>query len=245
MSNITDEFDFGKKIVSQKDLLLFSIPVSILFAITGMDFIGYLIYLGTRGNPTEIYTRSLLNVLLVGFLLTAVILFLIPYLVNRYRWKKPFSYFGTSLGKWKVGIAMIAVALIISPLFYFNSQNQLLIDTYPLTKEVLVAWPIFVIYELIYVLFYYIPYEFFFRGILQLGLSKSWKKWQSILFVTVLTTILHITKPWIELVASFIAGIIFGIIAEKTNSWVYVFFIHSIAGVMTDLFCGLGYLGVL
>ena len=231
--------------VPAKELLLLSIPISIFFAITGMDFIGFFIYLATRESKEEIYTRSVLNVLLIGFLLTTVSLFVIPFLVNKFRWKKPLSYFGAQKGDWKIGLIVVGIFILLTPLFYFSSADQKMINTYPLTKEALFSWPIFALYELSYILFYYIPYEFAFRGVLQLGLSKTWKKWQSILFVTALTTFLHLTKPWGEIVAAFVAGIIFGIIAEKTKSWYYVFLIHITAGVLTDTLCGLRYLGVL
>lgn len=231
--------------VQVKELLLLSIPISILFALTGMDFIGYFIYLSTRTSDADVYSRSLLNVLLIGFLLTTIILFFIPFLVNKLRWKKPLAYFGTQKGNWKIGLIVVGIVILFMPLLYFNSQDQLMINTYPLTKDVVFSWPIFALYELSYVVFYYIPYEFYFRGILQLGLSKKWKKWQSILFVTILTTLLHITKPWLEIVAALVVGILFGILAEKTDSWIYVFFIHITAGVLTDTFCALGYLGVL
>ena len=80
---------------------------------------------------------------------------------------------------------------------------------------------------------------------LQLGLSKTWKKWQSILYVTLLTTALHASKPYTEIIVAFIAGFLFGYLAEKTQSWYYCFFIHIAAGVLNDTFCALGYLGVL
>ena len=89
----TGNFDAVPKTVPVKELLLISIPVSIIFAISGMDFIGYFIYLSTRTSRAEIYTRSLVNVL-VGFLITTISLLLIPFIVNRLRWKKPLSYFG-------------------------------------------------------------------------------------------------------------------------------------------------------
>ncbi|MHA1543088.1 MAG: CPBP family intramembrane glutamic endopeptidase [Candidatus Hodarchaeales archaeon] len=236
--------------VPAKELLLLSIPISILFAITGMDFIGFFIYLATRTSSAEIYTRSLLNVLLIGFLLTTIVLFVVPFLINNFRWKKPLAYFGTQKGNWKIGLIVVGVVILFMPilfmpLLYFNSQEQIMINTYPLTKDVVFSWPIFALYELSYIVFYYIPYEFYFRGVLQLGLSKTRKKWQSILFVTILTTVLHATKPWSEIVAALIAGILFGILAEKTDSWIYVFLIHITAGVLTDTFCALGYLGVL
>lgn len=233
--------------VSAKELLLLSVPLSILFALSGMDFIGYFLYLSTRSSADEVYPRGVLNVLLLGFLVTTIILFAIPLLTNKLRWKKPLAYFGTQKGKMKLGLIVVAVSIPFLGLLYFNSQNQVLINIYPLTKDVLPprSWIIFVLYELSYIIFYYIPYEFYFRGVLQLGLSKKWKQWQSILYVTVLTTILHIAKPYTEIIAAFIAGILFGILAEKTKSWYYGFLIHIFAGVLNDVFCALGFLGVL
>ena len=78
-----------------------------------------------------------------------------------------------------------------------------------------------------------------------MGLSKNWNKWYSILFVTGLTTILHMTKPLPEIAGAAFAGILLGYIAEKTQSWFYVFLVHIITGVSTDIFCGLYYTGVL
>lgn len=233
--------------VSAKELLLLSIPLSILFALTGMDFIGYFIYIANRSSVNEIYNRSVLNVLLLSFLMTTIILCVFPLIENQIRWKKPLAYFGSQKGNWVFGFIAVGIAVPLLGLLYFNSQNQSLINIYPFSKEVLDSqkWLFFVLYELSYVILYYIPYEFYFRGVLQLGLSKTWKKWQSILFVTVLTTVLHIAKPYTEIIAAFIVGFLFGILAEKTQSWYYGFFIHITAGVLNDTFCALGYLGVL
>ncbi len=234
--------------VSAKELLLLSIPLSILFALTGMDFIGYFIYIGTRSSMNEVYHRSVLNVMLLGFLTTTIILCVFPLIQNQIHWKKSLAYFGSQKGNWFFGLIAVGIAVPLMGLLYFNSQNQTLINIYPFTKDVLSPeqpWIFFVLYELSYIIFYYIPYEFYFRGVLQLGLSKTWKKWQSILFVTVLTTVLHIAKPYTEIIAAFIVGFLFGILAEKTQSWYYGFFIHIAAGVLNDTFCAAGYLGVL
>ncbi|MHA1505194.1 MAG: CPBP family intramembrane glutamic endopeptidase [Candidatus Heimdallarchaeota archaeon] len=233
--------------VSAKELLLLSIPLSIFFALTGMDFIGYFIYIGTRSSVNEVNDRGVLSVLLLSFLMTTIVLCIFPLIGNKIRWQKPLTYFGTQKGNRKLGLIAVAVVVPMMGLLYFNTQNQPLINIYPLTKDVLPPqkWIFFVLYELSYIIFYYIPYEFYFRGVLQLGLSKTWKKWQSILFVTVLTTVLHIAKPYGEIISAFIAGFLLGILAEKTQSWYYGFFIHIAAGVLNDTFCALGHLGVL
>lgn len=230
--------------VPARELLLLTLPVSAIFAISGMDFIGFFIYLVNRSSSAEIYSRNLLNVLL-GFLFTTLALVGLPILINRKRWQKPLRYFGTQVGNKKIGMLIVLAFLLVSPLFYFSSSDINLINTYPLSKEALSSWGFFIFYELLYVVFYYIPYEFFFRGVLQLGLSKTWKKWQSILFVTALTTLLHLTKPISEIVGALFAGILFGIIAEKTESWYYVFLAHITVGILTDTFCGMRFLGVI
>ncbi len=226
--------------VPVKELLLLCIPISIIFAVSGMDFIGWFTYLATRASNEEIYTRGILNVMLLGFLFTTVSLVIIPVIVNKVRWKKPLAYFGTQKGELKIGLIIVGVFLLATPLFYFSTKDPKLVNTYPLTKDVQGRWSFFALYEMSYILFYYIPYEFYFRGVLQLGLSKTWKTWQSILFVTALTTLLHITKPWTEILAAFAFGFVFGIIAEKTKSWYYVCAIHFTAGVLTDTFLSIG-----
>ncbi|WP_371801811.1 CPBP family intramembrane glutamic endopeptidase [Candidatus Lokiarchaeum ossiferum] len=227
--------------VPARELLLLAIPVCLIFAVSGMDFVGYFINKLAAADP---YSRSLLNVLL-GFLFTTLALVVLPIIVIKKRWQKPLSYFGTKPGNKKWGIIICLAFILATPIFYFSSNDANLINTYPLTKDALSSWGFFVFYELLYVVFYYIPYEFFFRGVLQLGLSKTWKKWQSILFVTVLTTFLHLTKPFTEIIAAAFAGILFGIIAEKTDSWYYVFLLHITVGILTDTFCGMRFLGVI
>ena len=232
------------KEIPVKEILLLCIPVSIIFAVSGMDFIGYFIYLATRTSKTEIYYRSWINVT-VGFVFTTISLLVIPLFVNKIRWKKPLSYFGTKIGKKKIGLIVVLIFVLITPIFYLISRDQNLINTYPLSKDVLVSWWIFALYELCYILFYYIAYEFFFRGVLQLGLSKTWKSWQSILLVTLLTTFLHLTKPWTEILAALFAGVFFGFLAEKTKSWFYVFILHATSGILIDIFSALRFLGVI
>jgi len=221
-----------------KEILLITIPLSLLFAVYGMDFIGFY-----TSSPGE-YSRSLSNVFW-GFALTTIGLFVFPFLVNHFRWKKPQDYFGTTLGNRKAGLFFTLAYLPAVIILYINAKDPSMINTYPLSKDVLSSWSFFILYELLYIVFYYIPYEYFFRGVLQLGLSRSWGRWGSIAFVTVLTTALHATKPLPEIAGAAFAGLLLGYIADRTQSWFYPFIIHIVTGVSTDIFCSLFYLGVL
>lgn len=224
--------------VKPRQLLLLLIPSAVIFALSGMDFIGFY----TSGDA--VYTRSLSNVL-YGFLFTTLGLAVLPWAVVRFRWKLPFSRFGLTAGRRREGLLMVLSFLPAVILLYFNSKDPRMIATYPLTKDVLTSWSFFAFYEVLYVLFYYVPYEFFFRGILQLGLSRRWGRWGSIIFVTLVTTALHATKPLPEIAGAFFAGFLLGYIADRTQSWFYPFLIHIITGLSTDLFCSLFYTGVL
>ena len=107
--------------IPTKEIILLSIPVSIIFALSGMDFIGYFIYLASRTSKAEIYTRSWTNVI-IGFVFTSVSLILIPLIVNKVRWKKPLSYFGTQFGNKKIGLIVVLIFLMITPIFYLISR---------------------------------------------------------------------------------------------------------------------------
>lgn len=236
---MSEEVSLKVKIsASPKELLLLAIPASIIFALSGMDFIGFY----TSTDP--IYTRSLSNVL-IGFLFTTIGLGVLPYMAVRFRWRESLSTFGTTWGERKTGLIIVAAFVPVIGILFINSKDPVMIQTYPLTKDILSSWSFFLFYELLYIVFYYIPYEFFFRGVLQLGLSRHWNKWNSILFVTILTTALHATKPLPEIAGAAFAGFFLGYVAEKTKSWFYVFLIHIITGVSTDIFCSLFYTGVL
>ncbi|MHA1674986.1 MAG: CPBP family intramembrane glutamic endopeptidase [Promethearchaeota archaeon] len=243
MKGIIDNQD--DKATSSKAIVLLSLISSCLFAISGMDFIGYIIFLFLNSSGAEIYSRSLINVFL-GFGGTFLSLFVIPAIFIKKWDHTPFSQLGSQIGiRRKLGLYMVVLALFFLPLLYFGSADVGLIQTYPLAKDSLQSLPFFIFYELCYILLYYVPYEFYFRGVLHFGLSKSWKLWQTILYVTFLTTLLHITKPITEIIGAAIAGILFGLIAHKTKSWFWVFFLHIIIGVSTDIFCGLRFLGII
>ncbi|MHA1519782.1 MAG: CPBP family glutamic-type intramembrane protease [Promethearchaeota archaeon] len=257
--------DSKNKQDSSRAIIILGIFSCCIFAISGMDFIGYFTYLFLNSTGAEGYTRSLFNVFL-GFGGTFLSLFLIPVIFIK-KWDRGtrFSQLGSQIGKKKIGIYFVILALLCIPLLYLGSANANLIQTYPLSKNSLQSWPFFIFYEICYIFLYYVPYEFFFRGVLHFSLSKSnssenpsenptensnlnlksWKLWRAILYVTALTTLLHITKPITEIIGAIIAGILFGLITEKTKSWYWVFFLHIIIGVSTDIFCGLRFLGII
>lgn len=70
-------------------------------------------------------------------------------------------------------------------------------------------------------------WEFFFRGYLLLGLSKTIGFWWANAFQTILFVIIHIGKPLPELYSTLISGLLLGYLSYRTKSFFYPFIVHA------------------
>jgi membrane protease YdiL (CAAX protease family) len=80
---------------------------------------------------------------------------------------------------------------------------------------------------------YMFCWEYFFRGYLLLGLFRS-IKWWAIIPQAVAFGLLHYGKPTTEIIASFGAGIILGVMAVYAKSFVPGFVLHWTAALTFD-----------
>jgi len=232
---------FRNETLNPKKILISMIVLSIPYALIGMNFI--------------LIKRSDFFYILFQFIITFITLFLIPAILLKYKWHIKLNIIGTKKGNIKLGLIFLIISIIAIPAMYIGSIDKNLQQTYPLAQDWFRTfstnpnWFFFIIYEILYGVLYYIPYEFFWRGVVQLGLSNYWNdlrgKWKSIIIVTIVTTILHATKPISEIIGAFFIGFLFGYIAYKTDSWYYVFGIHYLIGISNDVFCGLRILGII
>jgi len=114
-----------------------------------------------------------------------------------------------------------------------------------------------------YFFFYYLPWEFFFRGFLLMpfalaarslceGLDADSSQKQAgllllsaaILFQTIPSTMLHFGHPFSELLSAIPAGLVFGYIAYSSRSIVPALLLHALVGFGTDGYIILNSLGV-
>lgn len=101
-----------------------------------------------------------------------------------------------------------------------------------------------------YFFLYYGPWEFFFRGFLLFPAAEAMGKVSArqsgaripagllaaaVFAQTIPSAMLHIGHPAIELFAAVPAGLVFGILAWKTNSILPGLFLHTVMGFGTDL----------
>ena len=87
---------------------------------------------------------------------------------------------------------------------------------------------------------YYVAWEVFFRGVLLFGLRNSLGVTGAMAFQVAVSVLAHADKPLAELLAAIPAGVLFGAIALRTRSVVYVVLIHYIIGVVVDVSVVLG-----
>ena len=172
------------------------------------------------------------------FVVFFILMFVIPVLIIKYLFKKPLNDYGLRLGDAKFGFkfVLIVLPLLVVPLIYLASKMPDVRSEYPLAKILFDHREAIFWYELAYVIFYYIAWEFFFRGFLLFGLKDKLGSFNAILIQTISSCLIHIGKPEGEIIGSIIVGIIFGAIALRTRSIWYVFILHAAMGVLTDIF---------
>lgn len=166
-----------------------------------------------------------------------ILCFLVPILLIKFVFKENWKDFGLGIGNWKKGLPLLLlIPFIIAPIIYFASKMPDVRSEYPLSKLLFEHKELILGYEILYILLYYIAWEFYFRGFLLFGLAKKMGVWNAILIQTISSCLIHIGKPEGEIIGSIIVGVIFGLIAWRTKSIWYVFALHAAIGVLTDLF---------
>ena len=233
MQNISDFLDFKKSDIKTYILLL-SAPLLLSL----YRYHGYAQYFGryfpgmTSNSLYDLYAHF------YQFSVFFLLLFVIPLLLIKFVFKEPLRSYGLSVGDYKSGllISLAATLILIVPITYFGSAMSDVRSEYPLAKILLQRRDLIFFYESIYVIFYYIAWEFFFRGFLLFGLKDRFGAFNAILIQTISSCLVHIGKPEGEILGAIVFGIILGYIALRTKSIWYVFIIHAAMGVLTDLF---------
>lgn len=147
---------------------------------------------------------------------------------------------GLRLGNWPKGLAIVGIGAPVLALgMVLGLRDPELRREYPFSKEALARPGRFIVYEACYVLFYYLAWEFAFRGVVLFGLMAFLPKTipgvaVAILVQTFLSTIYHIGHPDSEVVGAFLLGLVAGSAAVVTGSILYGLFAHAVVGVLND-----------
>ena len=149
---------------------------------------------------------------------------------------------GFQPGNFKLGLILILISIpILVFAAYISSNDPNFKRYYPFSKNACRSLKTFVVYEISYLLMYYIAWEFTFRGFFlfsiveMMGYSRSGIL-IAILIQAIISTVYHLGHPDLEILSALFGGIIFGIVAYATKSILYTIFIHAFLGILNDTF---------
>ncbi|MEA1928926.1 MAG: CPBP family intramembrane glutamic endopeptidase [Candidatus Auribacterota bacterium] len=227
------------KITKKSVIIACIIVVSILYFLVGTPSF-YEKYLGSF---TEGGTFGFLAPSVYQFAVTLVLFFLLPmFLIKNVFHEKPRDY-GWQAGNRRAGWLVLSWGIpLVVILAWFSSSQPEFRQQYPLFISQLSSFPlrgqnitVFILYEFTYI-FYYIGWEFFFRGFALFGLKDSLGTSGALILQAVISTLLHLSKPMPELIMALPGGIIFGLVALRCRSIRSVIIAHWLLGFSLDLF---------
>jgi membrane protease YdiL (CAAX protease family) len=144
---------------------------------------------------------------------------------------------GFSPGKWRLGLVLAGIGVPIGALSAaIGSRDPRMKEQYPFSKRVCASAGKLAAFETAYLVLYYLPWEFLFRGILFFPLVPALGLVPALAVQAALSTLYHFGHPDSEVFAALGAGFAFGLIAWVTGSFFYTVFIHAFIGVSTDVF---------
>jgi len=168
-----------------------------------------------------------------------VLLFLVPAFFLKFVGKEKLTGLGLGLGEWKAGILVTVLGILAISLPFGLTAGSMpdFRAVYPLSKLAASSGGRFLVYQLCYGLLFYIAWEAFFRGFLQIGLRRHIGDLGAILVQTSASTLLHIGKPLGEVWAALAAGFVFGLVIVRVRSIWPLVIVHWGLGLVTDISC--------
>jgi len=161
--------------------------------------------------------------------------FIFPWLIIKFIFNEKLKLYGLLPGKfyfnWKVYSGIIIVIYLAS---WFVTSMESISFTHPVFFNAKNNWGLFFIFEAL-LLLYIFAWEFLWRGYMLFGLESKFG-WYAIFIQTIPFVILHNGKPAIETFSSILGGILLGIIALKSRTFLYGVVLHFSLMFSIDLF---------
>ncbi len=133
------------------------------------------------------------------------------------------------------GLIILIAALIMIPIVIIASRTGDFSKVYPLFRVMEKGGMTFVLYEL-YFLFFFIIWEFFFRGFMLFSFNKHLKNINlAILLQAVIFAFSHYGKPELETISSFFGALLLGAIIYRTKNIFPAAIIHFITALTMDI----------
>jgi len=168
------------------------------------------------------------------FLTDGFLMFILPVLSIKLLFKEKLSDYGFTLGDKKFGFITSGIFLFVMLIVvWIVSGNPTFAATYPQGGiKVKENFTTFFLYELC-ILIYMLGWEFFWRGYSLFGLKEKFG-YYSVFIQMIPFFILHKGKPEIELFSSIFAGLILGVQALRSRSFIYSWILHWLVMLSID-----------
>ena len=164
-----------------------------------------------------------------------VLLGIVPLAVLRWYFGVPLAALGIQLGDWRWGLRALAIGmLLVTPVVWSSSFDPAFQREYPLTKLAAQSLGTWVLWELTY-LIYYVGWEAYFRGALLFGLRDAFGTGGALAFETAISTLVHIGKPFGEILGAIPGGFLFGALALRSRSILWPLALHWYMGALMDV----------
>lgn len=164
-----------------------------------------------------------------------VLLGLVPLAAMRLAFGVPATELGIRLGDWRFGARALGLGMaLVTPLVWVSSFDPAFQREYPLTKLAGRDLGTWVAWELTY-LVYYAGWEAYFRGTLLFGLRPAFGTGGALAFQTAVSTLVHVGKPFGEILGAAPGGFLFGALALRTRSVLWPLLLHWYMGALMDV----------
>jgi membrane protease YdiL (CAAX protease family) len=175
---------------------------------------------------------------LLQFITFFILMMVVPLVYNAFFLRMPLKALGFSAGKIKTGfwITTICLIAIVPPATIIAGTSPELMEFYPLYRGLFTQPELVLVYEISWIVFYFIAWEFYFRGFMLFGLEKELGAVVAIGIQTMASSLVHLGTPSDEASASVLAGFGFGYLAIVTRSFWYPFILHTTIAIAKDLY---------
>jgi membrane protease YdiL (CAAX protease family) len=166
-----------------------------------------------------------------------LLLGLIPLAIIVFGYHEHPKSYGLRLGNWKLGLGVncFLFPVIALTLLYPASQTGEVRAFFPFSKGAGDSAVAFLSLQGPRIFLFYTAWEFFFRGFMLFSLRRNVGDWLAICIQTIPQCLWHIGMPAGEMLSSIAAGVLFGILAIRTNSIVWPLMLHCLIGVVLDI----------
>jgi len=169
------------------------------------------------------------------------LMFIVPMVLIFLVLKQKPSDFGFRIGDYKFGLKTYAVFMIVMiPVLWVLSGSKSFAEAYPQGGFMVRENVSVLLYYELFVGFYMLAWEFFWRGFMLFGLKEKFG-FYAIFIQMIPFFILHRGKPELETFSSIFGGLILGIQAWRSRSFIYCFLTHWSVMIFVDLISVLRY----